>query len=206
MDAKCFRPIIHISALEIYDSKQLNLLAVSQTGVRFYFATSSLTQPPCRPNTLVLHHVRMPPGFSANPPSYRPTNATMALYSKGDVKVINFFSVKKEKIKILIVIIVRFILGSLLLITSPGGEQDTLWCLSNDPYPYQSYLIEVQTIIPLDGKVWAISEVKSGTPFLGQAKSDGRIVADEDPPLVVRQHMEPPKKFVLLTAQVRFFL
>ncbi|KAK6639409.1 hypothetical protein RUM43_007682 [Polyplax serrata] len=171
LDAKCFRPIIHISALEIYDSKQLNLVAVSQTGVRFYFATSSLTQPPCRPNTLVLHHVRMPPGFSANPPSYRPTNATMALYSR----------------------------GSLVLITSPGGEQDTLWCLSNDPYPYQSYLIEAQTIIPLDGKVWAISEVKSTTPFLGQGR--GECTNDEDPPLVVRQHMEPPRKFVLLTAQ-----
>ena len=92
------------------------------------------------------------------------------------------------------------VLGSLILITSPGGDQDVLWCLSSDPYPYQPYLIEVQTVIPLDGKVWALSEVKSNTPFLCQSLK--QIPADEDPPLVVRQHMEPPKKFVLLTAQV----
>lgn len=86
------------------------------------------------------------------------------------------------------------------MITSPGGEQDVLWCLSSDPYPYQPYLIEVQTVIPLDGKVWAISEIKLNTPFLCQTSKQSSQL-DEDPPLVVRQHMEPPKKFVLLTAQ-----
>lgn len=87
--------------------------------------------------------------------------------------------------------------------TSPGGEQDTLWCLSNDPYPFQSYLIEVPSILPLDGKVWAVAEVKSHIPFLGISGEEGSYYSvDEEPPLVVRQHMEPPKKFVLLTAQV----
>lgn len=94
------------------------------------------------------------------------------------------------------------IAGSLILITSPGGEQDTLWCLSSDPYPYQSHLIEVQTILPLDGKVWSVAEVKNNTPFLAQKPGENLLNIDEDPPLVVRQHMEPPKKFVLLTAQV----
>ncbi|KAL0269136.1 UNVERIFIED_CONTAM: hypothetical protein PYX00_006963 [Menopon gallinae] len=178
LDAKCFRPIIHISALEISDSKQLNLVAVAQTGVRFYFATNPLnlmsntnTLPKSsRPSTLVLNHVRMPPGFAANSPSYRPTNTTMALHSK----------------------------GTLFLITSPGGDQDVLWCLSSDPYPYKPYLIEVLTVIPLDGKVWAISEVKNESSFLSQGDA---VTCDEDPPLVVRQHMEPPKKYVILTAQ-----
>lgn len=88
LDAKCFRPIIHISALEVHDSKQLHLVAVTQTGVRFYFATVPLTQQSGRPSMLVLHHVRMPPGFAANSPPYRPNNATMALYNRGKQKYI----------------------------------------------------------------------------------------------------------------------
>jgi len=109
--------------------------------------------------------------------------------------------------------------GNTILISSPGGDHDMLQCLSSDPYPFHPYLVEVQTTLPVDGVVWALAEVKSeglGAKLsLAQSASyrppEGDAAASSpadptidasDPPLIVTQHMEPPKKYVVLTPQV----
>lgn len=84
--------------------------------------------------------------------------------------------------------------GNLLLVTSPGGNQDKIWCLSGDVFPLQPMLSEQQSILNLDGVVWAIKELKVGVP--------PSLPLCEQPPLLVRQHYEPAKKFVVLTPQV----
>lgn len=81
--------------------------------------------------------------------------------------------------------------------TSPGGGQDKVWCLSGDMFPLQRTLSESQSTARLDGVAWALREMGVGDmPALpGQPL----------PPLIVRQHYEPAKKFVLLTPNVRIY-
>jgi len=98
--------------------------------------------------------------------------------------------------------------GNVLLVTAPGSDRDVLWCLSSDPYPFHRYLVEMQTVVPLDGIVWAMAEVQGGDmkavlPSISSQDSgtQGPIMTP-DPPLVVRQHMESPRKYIILTQQV----
>ncbi|KAG7189622.1 hypothetical protein KM043_017304 [Ampulex compressa] len=85
--------------------------------------------------------------------------------------------------------------GTLILVC--GGDTETAWCLSNDAYPFTNYLAETQSILPLDSPAWAMAEIlgESAIHIEKQNMSQG------EPPLLVRQHMEPPRKFIFLTAQ-----
>jgi nuclear pore complex protein Nup155 len=83
LDGSNFRPVVSVCAIEADESPHLNLVAVTQTGVRLYFSTSSVTNVSARPYTLQLMHVRLPPGFAANSPSSRPTKVHMAHYKRG---------------------------------------------------------------------------------------------------------------------------
>ncbi|XP_011313670.1 nuclear pore complex protein Nup155 [Fopius arisanus] len=84
--------------------------------------------------------------------------------------------------------------GTLILVC--GGDTETAWCLSNDAYPFTNYLAETQSILPLDSPAWAMAEI-FGESVIHIDKQG----AHGEPPLLVRQHMEPPRKFIFLTAQ-----
>jgi hypothetical protein len=86
--------------------------------------------------------------------------------------------------------------GTLILIC--GGDTESAWCLSNDAYPFSNYLAETQSILPLDSPVWALAEI----PGESAIQIEKQCGTQGDPPLLVRQHMEPPRKFIFLTAQV----
>lgn len=85
--------------------------------------------------------------------------------------------------------------GTLILIC--GGDTETAWCLSNDAYPFTNYLAETQSILPLDSPAWAMAEI----PGESAIYIDKQVGQGGEPPLLVRQHMEPPRKFIFLTAQ-----
>jgi nuclear pore complex protein Nup155 len=85
LDGSNFRPLVSVCAIEADESPHLNLVAVTQTGVRLYFTTGSVTNVSVRPYTLQLMHVRLPPGFAANAPSSRPTRVRMAHYKRGEL-------------------------------------------------------------------------------------------------------------------------
>lgn len=86
--------------------------------------------------------------------------------------------------------------GTLILIC--GGDTESAWCLSNDAYPFSNSLSETQSILPLDSPVWALAEI----PGESAIQIEKPTTIQSDPPLLVRQHMEPPRKFIFLTAQV----
>ncbi|XP_071451396.1 nuclear pore complex protein Nup154 [Hetaerina americana] len=180
-------------------------------------------QPPQKPSTLCLLHVRMPPGFAANSPSHWPTRVHSALYRK----------------------------GQLVMVNSPGPERDLLWCLSSDDIPaptmrtsapstmapfgsmsstlpstQRTVCSEVTSVLPLDGFVLAVEEVVEVEDDLGVQESGEVITGDEekdmelalqkmvrkgprgkspdgswmiDPPPAVEQHLHPPRKYAVLT-------
>ncbi|XP_050292883.1 nuclear pore complex protein Nup155 [Anthonomus grandis grandis] len=165
LDSQNFRPIVSISAVESSESGNINLVAVTQTGVRFYLSVVSLSnqQPNQRPYTLTLLHVRLPPGYSANI-TVRPREVHLAQYRDRN-----------------------------LLLISTVKDKDVLWCMSSDLFPFSSSLMEAYTSVNLEGPALALAEVRDHS--LGHPLND-----QEDPPLVVRQHAEPPKKYVVLTS------
>ncbi|XP_051175538.1 nuclear pore complex protein Nup154 isoform X2 [Leptopilina boulardi] len=167
LDSNNFRPLVSISAITESESQHLNLVAVAATGTRFYFSCSSVSNPSSRPQGLQLIHVRLPPGYAANAPVIRPRKVQMSHYRKGT------------------------------LILTCGGDSETVWCLTNDVFPFTSYLAETQSILPLDSPVWSMAEIL-GEPAIKIETFNG---LQGDPPLLVRQHMEPPRKFIFLTAQ-----
>nr|XP_022900276.1 nuclear pore complex protein Nup155 [Onthophagus taurus]XP_022900277.1 nuclear pore complex protein Nup155 [Onthophagus taurus] len=163
LDSQNFRPIISISPVELSESSQINLVAISQSGTRFYLTTTGKAQQPSiRPYCLTLSHVRLPPGFSANMTT-RPRNVHMGHYKSRN-----------------------------LILLSSVTENDTLWCISSDLFPFSPSLMEVHTTVSLDGPALAVAEV----PY---EKYPQRQLPD--PPSIVSQHIEPPKKYVVLTSQ-----
>ncbi|XP_043495408.1 nuclear pore complex protein Nup155 isoform X2 [Polistes fuscatus] len=85
--------------------------------------------------------------------------------------------------------------GTLILVC--GGDTESAWCLSNDAYPFTNYLAETQSILPLDSPVWAMAEIIGESAMHMEKLS----TTQGEPPLLVRQHMEPPRKFIFLTTQ-----
>lgn len=76
-----------------------------------------------------------------------------------------------------------------LMLVSTVDDRDVLWCLSSDLFPFAAGLTEAYTTVPLDGPAMAFAEV---TPRTARE--------DSTSPLLVRQHSEPPRKYVALTA------
>lgn len=164
MDSQTFRPIVSISAVEASESGHINLVAIAETGVRFYLTVVGLAnlQPNQRPYTLTLIHVRLPPGYSAIMAT-RPRQVHMGSFRQ-----------------------------STCTFLSNVNEKDVLWCLSSDLFPFNPMLMEMYTTVQLDGPARAVSEVRNS--------HDG-FQTQPAPPLVVRQHSQPPRKYVVLTAQ-----
>ncbi|XP_021570317.1 nuclear pore complex protein Nup155 isoform X2 [Carlito syrichta] len=173
IDRSVFKPIVQIAVIENSESLDCQLLAVTHAGVRLYFSTCPFRQPFAQPNTLTLVHVRLPPGFSASSTVEKPSKVHKALYSK----------------------------GILLMAASENEDNDILWCVNHDTFPFQKPMMETQMITRVDGHSWALSAIdelkvdKIITPL----NKDHIPITDS--PVVVQQHMLPPKKFVLLSAQ-----
>nr|KAF6441700.1 nucleoporin 155 [Rousettus aegyptiacus] len=173
IDRSVFKPIVQIAVIENSESLDCQLLAVTHVGIRLYFSTCPFRQPLARPNTLTLVHVRLPPGFSASSTVEKPSKVHKALYSK----------------------------GILLMAASENEDNDILWCVNHDTFPFQKPMMETQMMTRVDGHSWALSAIdelkvdKIITPL----NKDHIPITDS--PVVVQQHMLPPKKFVLLSAQ-----
>lgn len=75
IDTSNFKPIVGIKALTRNESEDIHLVAVTQAGVRLYFAALGDD----RPSSLDLVHVRLPPGFTPSSAVQRP-NAVSNIY------------------------------------------------------------------------------------------------------------------------------
>ena len=91
------------------------------------------------------------------------------------------------------------IVGIALLCSSPNEENDVLWCISPDAFPFQKTLQESSINIPLEGRTWALHEVPESTYPVLPSPVPAKW---PDPPAVVTQHALPSRKFVVLSAQV----
>lgn len=174
IDEMNFKKIVSINAIEESESIHINLVAVTQTGVRLYFTATSLNSPEMRPFSLSLLHIRLPPGFAASSLSHRPSSVHMSYNKRGNFIFISSFD-----------------------------KQDTLWALSNDTFAFTTDLSELFTIIPLNNKIWSMAEeaqaVQEFKPYQCVFIKNKTFALEA--PSIVTQHIEQPKKFVFLTTQ-----
>ncbi|XP_020651332.3 nuclear pore complex protein Nup155 [Pogona vitticeps] len=176
IDRSVFRPIVQIAVIENSESQDCHLLAITHAGVRLYFSVCPFKHPFARPSSLMLIHVRLPPGFSAASNVEKPSKVHRALYTK----------------------------GVLLMAASENEDNDILWCINHDSFPFQKPMMETQMKTSVDGHSWALSAVdeQKVQKILSPLNKDSIPITDY--PVVVQQHMLPPKKFVVLSAQGSF--
>lgn len=169
-----FKPIVGISAIEEQESACINLMAVTESGVRLYFSTSHSYRSSARPVTLNLLHVRLPPGFSASS-NQRPTRVHQSLHRR----------------------------GSTFYIAAQSEDRDILWVLNNDPFPFAPNLIEVSAAVSVNSRVWRMTE-EIRPQLVNQLSSTAVAQFDRtialEPPLLVTQDMEESRKFVMLSS------
>lgn len=169
IDKSNFFPIVGIWIMNQSETQRMNLVAISASGVRFYF-TATGNNPTERPTNLTLQHIRLPPGFAASSPAGKPNKAHISYYKN----------------------------GTLLLACAQNESTDQLWLLSGDSFPFQNILMEGQSLLSIDGRVWAVEEM----PYNGHlTKLHKESFGSTDPPLVTIQHSQPARKFVLVSAQ-----
>ena len=90
--------------------------------------------------------------------------------------------------------------GTLLLSSAQNEASDQLWLISNDSFPLDNRLMEGQSTLAIDGRVWALEEI----PYTGKLnrlykESFGSMEA----PLLAVQHAQISRKFVVISAQVK---
>ncbi|XP_063962394.1 nuclear pore complex protein Nup155-like [Lytechinus pictus] len=191
IDRSHFKQLVHIAAVTSHESSYIHLVGVTHSGIRLYFSTTRGQYGDVskqRPSTLSLVHVRLPPGFTANMSSVRPSNVHVAYYSK----------------------------GCLMLCASQNEDSDRLWCLSHDAMPFQQTLMETQVSHQVDSRTWFICEIPSEdritrreVPSISLSPSKFRPMSSPsspsssipDPPTVVQQHALPAPRYVLLSSQ-----
>lgn len=161
LEATFFKPIVSISVIEARESLLLGLVATCESGTRLYF-NAGFTQKCQRPSTLTLIHVRLPPGLIGCVPLSKPDKVHLVHYSR----------------------------GNLVMTTAPLGIQESIWCLSSDPYPFQPTFMESQTCLLMDSLPWVLEEVSS--------PETSSTCTKEEPPLIVRQHYERLARYVAL--------
>uniref|UniRef100_A0A669PJP2 Nuclear pore complex protein Nup155 n=1 Tax=Phasianus colchicus TaxID=9054 RepID=A0A669PJP2_PHACC len=176
IDRSVFKPIVQIAVIENSESIDCQLLAITHAGVRLYFSTSQFKHPAARPSMLTLVHVRLPPGFSASSNVEKPSKVHRALYCK----------------------------GVLLMAASENEDNDILWCINHDSFPFQKPMMETQMTTRVDGHSWALSAIDEFKVQKIVTPLNKDIIPITDSPIIVQQHMLPPKKFVLLSAQGSF--
>ncbi|KAL8597837.1 hypothetical protein ACOMHN_061370 [Nucella lapillus] len=164
-----FKSIVYISAITTAESFNLHVVAVTQSGVRLYFTTAPFNAQFSGPSMLTLVHVRLPPGFSAG--STQPPSRVHASFHGH---------------------------GTLLLMCSQDDDHDLLWAISSDSFPFQKQLMETQVKTPIDGRTWALGEIKPPHSRIQAAPSAG---PQPDPPVVVSQHVEQCRRYIVLSAQ-----
>ncbi|RWS23862.1 nuclear pore complex protein Nup155-like protein, partial [Leptotrombidium deliense] len=131
IDSNNFKPIVHLSAIEESESLYINLMAVTESGIRLYFSTTNMTRTDQRASFLNLVHIRLPPGYSASSSSIQRINRVHKAHCKRSYT---------------------------LMVSNQSDVKDIVWSLSNDPFAYEPQLMELFSVANLNGKMWKLCE------------------------------------------------
>lgn len=170
MDPAVLKCIKSICPLSLEDGQCLNLLAVTQCGVRLFFATTPL-------NNIQNQTIQTTENTTQNSSPIRSTMETTKQGPSPNTPVCSSYEQKQQGLYLLHVRLppgytpnttinkpkqvhtAHYNEGTLLLVSTPQQDQDILWSISSAPFPHRTYLTESTTVIPLDGIVWSMAEI-----------------------------------------------
>ncbi|XP_036320971.1 nuclear pore complex protein Nup154 [Rhagoletis pomonella] len=175
VDNSIFSKIKSICPLSIDDSLNLNLLAITQSGVRLFFATRPLSsaQNPSQQH-LQQQQIQLSQTLQKQTSTNFPSTNTSGLVSAQSAQDLSKpqglylyhvrlppgytpnTTVNKPKQ----VHSAYYSEGTLLLISTSQQDQDHLWSISSAPFLSRPYLAEATAVLSLDGIVWSLAEVR----------------------------------------------
>lgn len=180
------------------------MLAVTQCGVRLFFATNPLILQ--NSNIYQGQHNQSQMTMSQNSPTKTtPTNTTAGTISATASPYGSANETRRQQGLYLLhvrlppgytpnttinkpkqVHSAHYNEGTLLMVSTPQQDQDILWSISSAPFPHRPCLTESTTVIPLDGIVWSLAEMPDRCKAQLQS---------------ILRKAQKPKKVVLLTNQ-----
>ncbi|XP_063723498.1 nuclear pore complex protein Nup155-like [Symsagittifera roscoffensis] len=161
VDRSNFKIISHIAVIHRNESEHLNLLMTTSTGARLYFTVKGFNYShDTRPYMLALVHVRLPPGFTSSSRD-KPSNVGRTVHVR----------------------------GTTLMCCCSDGDNETLWCISNDSFGPQVPLKESYTRVDLDQLTWDMIKLNQNQQVLAPRCSS-----------LVEQFFESRQQFAMLNA------
>ncbi|XP_075151882.1 nuclear pore complex protein Nup154 isoform X2 [Haematobia irritans] len=177
VDPAVLKPIKAICPLSIEEGQNINLIAITQCGVRLYFSNTPLTNVQSKypknaeQSTKLANHINSPtravsevvsteiPVNSANSTMYASVEPTKQGLYLLHVRIPPGYTPNTTINKPRQIHLAHYNEGNLLLVATPQQDQHILWSISSAPFPRRTYLTESTTVVPLDGVVWSLAEI-----------------------------------------------
>uniref|UniRef100_F6TRN8 Nucleoporin Nup133/Nup155-like N-terminal domain-containing protein n=1 Tax=Ciona intestinalis TaxID=7719 RepID=F6TRN8_CIOIN len=153
--------LVHIAAVTLQESRQINLVAVTQAAFNLYQNT-------LKPGVRLYF-------ITCQPPTLPPQPTTPSTTSPKQNLNINKFITRPSGLYLVHVRLPPGFTGSsvqrpttvhsahynagTLLLSSTTGDDGVLWCINNDMFAFDAMLRETKINFRLDGRSWAIAEV-----------------------------------------------
>lgn len=201
--SNCFE-IVHIAPVTKRESKNVHLVAITQSGIRLYFVTSinyqssSATQ-----NTFIgvslnssITDVNTRPTVTTNMSERRPNVLTLVHVRLPPGFTPTGITQKPSSV------MKAYSNNSTVLLSAESPDGHKLWCIRRPSFPDEKILMETHMTLQLDGKLWVMSEVsKPFDPRSIAPLPSGVNVIPPDPPIQVQQHFKTANEFVTITDQ-----
>lgn len=168
-----FKTLVAISVVEETESPLISLVGFTDTGVRIFFTTSRTLHQ--RPEILDIVHIRMPPTYTASATPQKPSNVHLATYRRGRTVMVSTFV----------------------------DGRTILWAMSSDAFAFDTQFMELFTVHQFGSKTWAMQEVIK-PPVIKQytfMQTPQNKTITLEPPVLVTQDMESPRKYIFLSSQ-----
>lgn len=190
-DKHLFAPIVSIAAITKTESRHLNLLAVTQFGIRLYFSlnafdnaialspSDAILQSQQAPSFFQLVHVRIPPSIELS--SQNRTGPVRTAFYKS---------------------------GLSLMVSQADDLTDSVLLLDRDLFILHNHMKESKAVFQLDGRIRLADEI---VPSLNSIRSVARenealetiksASGCENVPKLTSEFFDPPRRYVMITQQ-----
>ena len=178
-------PLVNISVIKQSESKNINLVAVTQFGIRLYFSVSPFFQfeqvvlpDQAPPSTFQLVHVRIPPNIELSQSQIGPVNSA---YINNGISVI---------------------------MTKRDDQNDTVLVLNRDLFLIHNNFKESKCIFNVDGRIWNCEEIEPSLNSIRTAAMENENLQTiksatgiENISKLSGEYFDMPRRFVMITPQ-----
>ena len=204
-DKHLFNQIVHIAAIKRTESRNINLVATTNFGIRLYFSINQFEQlaspnaiqsnesglnqqkyqtkaayEPQAPTTFQLVHVRIPPNIDLSSQNRQGPISSAFVHD-----------------------------GLSLMVSKRDENSDSVLLLNRDEFLLHSNFKESKFIFDVEGRIWAIDEVLPSLSSIKTCAFENDLLQTvksasgvENIPKLTAEFFDCPRRFVMMTPQV----